>query len=233
MYHGNQQFPQNNQNQYNNNNQNQYNNNQYNNQYNNNQYNNNNQQQNPPNQYNQSPQNQYNNNNNQQQQFPQNENNKPPQNQYNNQPQYNKPNNNINQQQQGYPQSGEHNTLPSNQPNSQPSHPSLAPENPKRHKPVFSENPPFVLLGKGQGIDQNEYDKIIKAAQKSYEEGKHDRQTLSFKTGREIRNTLNGQWFVFVSEKGKKFDFALSTVVDNDFLSFSIGTTMFQVCRLK
>ena len=118
---------------------------------------------------------------------------------------------------------------PQNQPNSQQSQP----ENPKRHKPDLLINPDFVELAKGQGIDQNEYEKIVNAAKKAYDESKYDKQTLSFKTGREIRNALNGQWFVFVSEKGKKFDFSLSTVADNDFLTFSIGSSLFQVCRLK
>ena len=117
--------------------------------------------------------------------------------------------------------------------NPQQPHPSLAQENPKRHKPDFSVNPNFVELAKGTGIDQNEYDKIVGAAKKAYEEGKTDRQTLSFKTGREIKNTLNGHWFVFVSEIGKKYDFSLSTVASNDYLTFSIGNTLFQVCRLK
>jgi hypothetical protein len=44
---------------------------------------------------------------------------------------------------------------------------------------------------------------------------------------------LKGQWFVFVSERGKKFDFSLSTVASADYLTFSIGSTLFQVCRLK
>ena len=106
-------------------------------------------------------------------------------------------------------------------------------ENPKRHRPNYSLNPKFIEFAKGSGIDNNEYNKIVSAAQKAYNEGKTDKHTLSFKTGREIKNTLNGQWFVFVSEKGKKYDFALSTVADNDYLTFSIGNSLFQVCRLK
>jgi hypothetical protein len=117
--------------------------------------------------------------------------------------------------------------------NPQQPHPSPILENPIRHKPNFSVNPIFVELEKGTGIDQNEYNKIVTAAKKAYEEVKTDRQNLSFKIGKEIKNTLNGQWFVFVSEKGKKYDFSLSTVASNDHLTFSIGDTLFQVCRLK
>jgi hypothetical protein len=53
------------------------------------------------------------------------------------------------------------------------------------------------------------------------------------KTGSEIRNFLSGEWFVFVSDKNKKYDFSLSTVASNDFLTFSLGDTLFQIVRLK
>ena len=111
--------------------------------------------------------------------------------------------------------------------------PTVNDGNTKRHKPNLTVEPKFVELAKGSGIDQNEYDKIVSAAKKAYEESKYDKQTLSFKAGREIKNSLNGAWFVFVSEKEKMFDFSLSTVADNDYLTFTIGNSMFQVCRLK
>lgn len=117
--------------------------------------------------------------------------------------------------------------------NSQPLHPSLEPENTKRHKPNLSINPTFVELAKGRGIDQNEYNSIVGAAKKVYEESKNDNKTLSLKAGREIKNALNGEWFIFVSEKGKKYDFSLSTVANDDYLAFSLGDSMFQICRLK
>ena len=156
--------------------------------------------------------------------------------------QYNQPppypqaqNKNFNQQQ--IPPQPEDTYIPQKTSNNQQKQPQYNPnnnqENPKRHKPNYSINPNFVELAKGKGIDQNEYNTIISAAKKAYEESKNDRQTLSFKAGREIKNTLNGQWFVFVSEKGKKFDFSLSTVASNDYLTFSIGNSMFQVCRLR
>ena len=110
---------------------------------------------------------------------------------------------------------------------------SSEPINQKRHKPTFKGQPDFVEVAKGRGIDRNEYDTIVGAARKAYEESRNDTKTISSKTGNEIRNNLKGQWFVFVSEKGKKFDFSLSTVASDDFLSFLLGTTFFQVCRLK
>ena len=80
---------------------------------------------------------------------------------------------------------------------------------------------------------QNEYNAIVSAARKAYDESKIDTQTISYKAGKDIQNNLNGQWFVFVSAKGKKFDFSLSTVASGDYLTFSLGNTLFQVCRLR
>ena len=117
--------------------------------------------------------------------------------------------------------------------NQQPPAQNMEPLNPKRHKPNFCVQPNFIELARGNGIDKNEYDKIVNAAKKAYDESRNDTQTVSFKTGREIKNTLNGQWFVFVSEKGKKFDFSLSSVASSDYLTFTIGSTLFQVCRLR
>ncbi len=105
--------------------------------------------------------------------------------------------------------------------------------NPKRHIPNFSVKADFVELARGKGIDIKEYDTIIEAAKRAYRESRNDTQTISYKTGKEIKNILKGQWFVFVSETKKKFDFTLSTIASSDFIAFSIGETLFQVCRLR
>ena len=104
--------------------------------------------------------------------------------------------------------------------------------NPKRHKPDFTVQPSFTEKMRGKGVDQKEYDIIISEARKAYEESKNDPTTISCKIGRELRKVLNGQWFVFVSERGKNFDFALSQVANSDYLTFSFGKTLFQICRL-
>ena len=44
---------------------------------------------------------------------------------------------------------------------------------------------------------------------------------------------MGGEWFIFVSDKDKKLDFGLSTVASNDYLTFQLGNTLFQICRLK
>ena len=37
----------------------------------------------------------------------------------------------------------------------------------------------------------------------------------------------------FVSDKNKKYDFSLSTVASDDYLTFTLGNTLFQIVRLK
>ena len=120
-----------------------------------------------------------------------------------------------------------------NKMNKNPMQNNMQPLNPKRHKPNYTMQPDFSELARGQGIDKNEYDVIVSAARKAYEECKTDNQTISSRTGLEIKKNLGGQWFVFVSEKGKKFDFSLSTVASSDYLTFLLGNTLFQVCRLR
>ena len=89
----------------------------------------------------------------------------------------------------------------------------------------------YEEVARGNGIDQNEYNIIIGCAKNSYS---RQEIPLSENVGRAIKKSLNGEWFVFVSEAGgKSLDFSLSTVADNDYLSFSIGKTLFQVVRLK
>ena len=115
----------------------------------------------------------------------------------------------------------------------QPPQNNSGPENPKRHRPNYSIQPKFNQIAVGRGIDGTEYDTIIGAAKTAYEQSKNNTQEISFKTGSAIRSFLNGEWFVFVSDKNKKYDFSLSTVASNDFLTFSLGDTLFQIVRLK
>ena len=73
-------------------------------------------------------------------------------------------------------------------------------------------------------IDGTEYDTIIGVAKNVYEESKYDMKEISHKTGSTIKEFLRGQWFVFVCEKDKPYDFALIIVASNGFLTFSIGS---------
>ena len=115
----------------------------------------------------------------------------------------------------------------------QPPQNNFRQEDPKRHRPNYSIEPKFNQLAVGRGIDGTEYDTIIGVAKSAYEECRYTSESISVKTGSTIKEILKGQWFVFVCDKDKHFDFALSKVASNDFLTFTIGNTLFQICRLS
>ena len=97
--------------------------------------------------------------------------------------------------------------------------------------PNYSDIPSFNLLKRGKGIDQTEYNVITHAANKALQ-AKED--PLSNGVIKRIKKSIGGEWFVFASVKELKgFDFSLSIVTGNDFLSFYIGKFQFQVCRLR
>ena len=202
---------------------------------------NNNQQQNQYNQYNQQ-QGQYNkgqsnqwNNNQQQNQYNQ------QQNQWSNQPQNqgqwnNQPQNQWNQNQYNQQQQNQWNNQPQNQQNQwnqrQPGFQgNQLPPNSKAHRPDYNVPNQFREIARGSGIDMNEYMTITTIAKNCYN---NHLLPLSECIGREIRKALRGEWFVFVSKEGDfPKDFCLSLVEDNDYLTFAIGTSLIQVCRMK
>ena len=202
---------------------------------------NNTQQQNQYNQYNQQ-QAQYNkgqpnqwNNNNQQNQYNQQQNqwSNQPQNQgqWNNQPQNQQ--NQWNQNQYNQQQQNQWNNQPQNQWNQrQPGFQgNQLPPNSKAHRPDYNVPNQFREIARGSGIDMNEYMTITTIAKNCYN---NHLLPLSECIGREIRKALRGEWFVFVSKEGDfPKDFCLSLVEDNDYLTFAIGTSLIQVCRMK
>ena len=91
--------------------------------------------------------------------------------------------------------------------------------------------PYFQLSGRGKGIDSNEYYVITHAAADSLN-AKED--PLSNGIIKRIKKSIGGEWMVFASVEGLKgYDFSLSIVQGNDFLSFTIQNFRFQVCRLR
>ena len=93
------------------------------------------------------------------------------------------------------------------------------------------QGPVFNLLARGSGIDSNEYDSITRAATRAYTERK---QPLSQNTVKYIKAAIGGEWFVLENPKNMtNYDFTLSVVTGNDFLSFTLDNIHFQVCRLK
>ena len=97
--------------------------------------------------------------------------------------------------------------------------------------PNQTDIPSFRLIGRGKGIDEKEYYDITHAASDALR-AKED--PLSNGIIKRIKNSLGGEWMVFASVEGLKgYDFSLSIVTGNDFLSFTIENFRFQVCRLR
>ena len=97
--------------------------------------------------------------------------------------------------------------------------------------PDQTDIPSFKLSGRGKGIDEKEYYVITHSAYNALN-AKED--PLSNGIIKRIKNDLGGEWMVFASVEGLKgYDFSLSIVTGNDFLSFTIQNFHFQVCRLR
>jgi hypothetical protein len=97
--------------------------------------------------------------------------------------------------------------------------------------PNQTDIPTFKLIGRGKGIDEKEYYVITHAASSALN-AKED--PLSNGIIKKIKAELGGEWMVFASVEGLKgYDFSLSIVTGNDFLSFTIQNFRFQVCRLR
>ena len=97
--------------------------------------------------------------------------------------------------------------------------------------PNQTDIPNFKLIGRGKGIDEREYYAITHAASNALN-AKED--PLSNGIIKKIKQDLGGEWMVFASVEGLKgYDFSLSIVTGNDFLSFTIQNFRFQVCRLR
>ena len=97
--------------------------------------------------------------------------------------------------------------------------------------PNQTDIPSFRLISRGRGIDQKEYYDITHAANEAL---RLKEDPLSNGIIKRIKNSLGGEWMAFASVEGLKgYDFSLSIVTGNDFLSFTIENFRFQVCRLR
>ena len=101
------------------------------------------------------------------------------------------------------------------------------PQPPYPNQPI----PDFNLIGRGNGIDEKEFYVITHAA---FDALNMKEDPLSNGIIKRIKKDLGGEWMVFASvEQLKGYDFSLSIVTGNDFLSFTIRNFRFQVCRLR
>ena len=127
--------------------------------------------------------------------------------------------------QQGQPSYGP----PGQLPYGPPGQPSYGPG--PQQDPNQTDIPSFKLISRGKGIDQKEYFEITHAANDAL---RLKEDPLSNGIIKRIKNSLGGEWMAFASVEGLKgYDFSLSIVTGNDFLSFTIENFRFQVCRLR
>ena len=119
---------------------------------------------------------------------------------------------------------------PYGQQSGMPNQPSYGPS-PYGPDPNQTDIPSFKLISRGRGIDQKEYFDITHAANDAL---RLKEDPLSNGIIKRIKNSLGGEWMAFASVEGLKgYDFSLSIVTGNDFLSFTIENFRFQVCRLR
>ena len=105
----------------------------------------------------------------------------------------------------------------------------------KQHSEYNNKNqiniPNFKLINIGKGIDKIEYYAIVNSANEAL---KVRENPLSSGVIKRIQAKIKGEWMIVASIKGLKgFDFTISKVTGNDFLSFTIDKFHFQVCRIK
>ena len=93
--------------------------------------------------------------------------------------------------------------------------------------------PVYKQIAVGQGIDMNEYNRIVDCCKYHYAQSRGAPQTAQH-CGEGIKQMLGGDWLVFISNLGyENFDFSLTRVRGGDFMAFSLDNKKFQVCRVK
>ena len=91
--------------------------------------------------------------------------------------------------------------------------------------------PVFKQLSMGFGINQNEYMTIVQAITNAYMLGMRQMSALACSY---IKSMIGGEWFVFINQVGEiDYNFGLTMVARNDFISFQLDNFIFQVCRIR
>ena len=97
----------------------------------------------------------------------------------------------------------------------------------------YGAQPAYKQISVGQGIDMNEYNKIVDCCREAYMRLRGASQTAR-EAGEGIKRMLGGDWLVFISNVGyENFDFSMTRVKGGDFMAFSLDNKKFQVCRIK
>ena len=95
------------------------------------------------------------------------------------------------------------------------------------------QEPVYKQITVGQGIDNNEFNRIVDCCKGAYVQMRGAPQTAQ-RAAEGIKQMLGGDWLVFISNLGyENFDFSLTRVKGGDFMAFSLDNKKFQVCRIK
>ena len=93
--------------------------------------------------------------------------------------------------------------------------------------------PAYKQIAVGQGIDMNEFNRIVDCCKNCYMQTRGAPNTAR-NAGESIKQMLGGDWLVFISNVGyENFDFSLTKVRGGDFMAFSLDNKKFQVCRIR
>ena len=95
---------------------------------------------------------------------------------------------------------------------------------------VGADHPGFKLLRRGNGITQNELNKIVSTAISVLNQGL---LPVSNNTASAVKRELGGDWLVIYYPKDKAIDFNMTCVQGNDYLYFTLDDNAYQVCRLR
>ena len=91
-----------------------------------------------------------------------------------------------------------------------------------------------IVEQNSESIDKNEVNEIKNIVQISYTTAITDPSlVLSDCISEQLKQKLQGDWFVFVSEVGKKIDYCISTVSASDFLIIKLGTSRFVIAKIQ
>ena len=95
------------------------------------------------------------------------------------------------------------------------------------------QQPVYKQITVGQGIDMNEFNRIVDCCKGAYIQMRGAAQTAQH-AAEGIKQMWGGDWLVFISNLGyENFDFSLTRVKGGDFMAFSLDNKKFQVCRIK
>ena len=102
---------------------------------------------------------------------------------------------------------------------------------PPQTGPYGAREPLYRQITVGRGIDMEEYNSIVGATKQTYMSGV---QPMANACAENIRRTIGGDWFVFISDVGiEDYDFSMTRVKGGDFIAFSLDNKKFQVCRIR